>query len=231
MTKVKPSWLATVVVAVVLGGCSGESEPAADEAITTGEPAPNIVQPGAPGEPARTLTPEELAELKPPTYTESDVRFMQGMIHHHAQALWMTDLVPTRSTRRSIRLLARRISASQEAEIAQIREWLETRDEEVPKQPGAHVQAHGTGMTTMPGMLTEPQRQRLADASGTTFDRLFLRYMIQHHRGALTMVDRLYTSGGGLEPAADAFARSVDSDQAIEITRMEQLLARIRPGA
>ena len=231
MAKVKPSWLVALVAAVALGGCSGGDERASDEAVTTGEPAPNIVQPGAPGEPARTLTPEELAELEPETYTESDIRFMQGMIHHHAQALWMTDLVPKRSTRSSVELLARRIDASQESEIAQMREWLETRDEETPILHRAHGHAHGTGVAAMPGMLTQAQKQRLEAAAGTAFDRLFLRFMIQHHRGALTMVDRLYTSDGGLEPAADAFARHVDSDQTIEIARMEQLLAGIRAGA
>ena len=231
MIEVKRAQLVALAAAAVLGGCSGGDD-AADDVITTGEPAPNIVQPGAPGEPSRTLTPEELAEVKPPTYTEADVRFMQGMIHHHAQAIWMTDLVPTRSTRASIELLARRISASQNAEIAQMREWLETRGEETPIPHRVHGHAHGTGVAAMPGMLTKAQRDRLAAADGTAFDRLFLRLMIQHHRGALTMVDRLYTSdGGGVEPAADAFARHVDSDQTIEIARMEQLLAQLRAGS
>ena len=231
MAKVKPELLAALAAAILLAGCSSGSEPAAEGTVTSGETAPTIVQPGAPGEPAETLTPEELAELEPTTYTEADVRFMQGMIHHHAQALWMTDLVPKRSTRASIELLARRISASQEAEIAQMREWLETRGEETPMLHRPHGHAHGTGVAAMPGMLTKPQQQRLAAASGTAFDRLFLRLMIQHHNGALTMVDRLYTDDGGVESAADAFARHVDSDQAIEIARMEQLLAGIRPGA
>lgn len=224
----KVNWgLTALLAAVALAGCTGD---ASDESQQHGETAPNIVQPGAPGEPARTLTPEELAEIEPPTYTTSDVRFMQGMIHHHAQALWMTDRVPKRSTRGAIKLLARRISASQEAEIAQMREWLKARGEETPVLHRAHGHAHGTGVAAMPGMLTRPQLKQLESASGTAFDRLFLRFMIQHHRGALTMVDRLYTSDGGLEPAADAFARHVDSDQTIEIARMEQLLTQIDPA-
>ena len=111
-----------------------------------------------------------------------------------------------------------------------MREWLETRDEETPVLHRPHGHAHGTGVAAMPGMLTKPQQQQLEAASGTAFDRLFLRFMIQHHRGALTMVERLYTSNGGLEPAADAFARHVDSDQSIEIARMEQLLGDIPAG-
>ena len=216
---------ALLLVAVLLGGCSGGSD---DEVTPPGETAPNIVQPGAPGEAGRTLTPEELAELEPPGYTTADVRFMQGMIHHHAQALLMTDLVTTRSARRSIELLARRISASQDAEIAQMRAWLEDRDEESPVLHRAHGHAHGIGVAAMPGMLTQAQLDRLIAARGTAFDRLFLRGMIQHHHGALTMVERLYVSGGGQEPAADAFARHVDSDQTIEIARMEQLLDQLR---
>ena len=227
MSNVKLGRLAAVALAaVVLGGCSGDSS--GDEAAITGETAPNIVQPGAPGEPPRTLTPEELAELEPPGYTTADVRFMQGMIHHHAQALLMTDLVAARSTRRSIELLAKRIAASQDAEIAQMRTWLEDRDEETPVLHRAHGHAHGIGVAAMPGMLTQAQLQRLKAARGAAFDRLFLRGMIQHHRGALTMVERLYAGEGGQEPAADAFARHVESDQTIEIARMEQLLAQLQ---
>ena len=110
-----------------------------------------------------------------------------------------------------------------------MRKWLETRDEETPILHRVHGHAHGTGVAAMPGMLTLRQRQRLEIATGTAFDRLFLRFMIQHHRGALTMVDLLYASDGGLEPEADAFARHVDSEQTIEIARMEQLLADISP--
>ena len=102
-----------LTLALVCAGCNtGSGEPEAQ-----GETAPNIVQPGAPGEGTRTLTPEELEKLEQTEYTESDVRFMQGMIQHHAQALRMTDLVPTRSRRQRVKLLANRIDLSQQAEI------------------------------------------------------------------------------------------------------------------
>lgn len=210
------------LAALALAGCSGD---AAEETQTSGETAPNIVQPGAPGEPSRTLTPEELAEIEPPEHTAADVEFMQGMIHHHAQALRMTGLVPKRSTSRDVTLLAKRMDVSQQAEIEQMRTWLLERDEEAPALHRLHGHAHGSGQVLMPGMLTEKELRRLAAAKGAEFDRLFLEYMIRHHRGALVMVADLYESGGGQEPSADAFARHVDSDQQIEITRMEQMLA------
>lgn len=194
-----------------------------------GETAPNIVQPGAPGEGTRTLTPEELENVERTGHTEADVRFMQEMLHHHAQALRMTSLVPRRSTRRDIALLAKRIDLSQTSEIELMRKWLEARNEAAPELHPAHGHAHGTGQgRLMPGMLTEPQLKRLARARGRAFDRLFLRSMIYHHRGAVKMVEELYAGNGGSESEIDAFARHVDSDQQIEIDRMQDLLAKLR---
>ena len=217
---------ALLLVAVLLGGCRGGSD---DEATPSGETAPNIVQPGAPGQLGRTLTPEELAEVEPPGYAEVDVRFMQGMIHHHAQALRMTALVRRRTDSADVRLLARRIDASQVTEIEQMRRWLKRRGEPAPILHRAHGHAHGVGQGQMPGMLSDIQMRRLEGARGAAFDRLFLRDMIQHHQGALAMVQQLYGANGGLESEADAFARSVDADQMIEIERMQSMLdARAR---
>lgn len=211
-----------LLAALALAGCSGDTS---EESQTGGETAPNIVQPGAPGEASRTLTPEELAEIEPPDHTEEDVAFVQGMIHHHAQALRMTALVPKRSTRRDLEQLALRMDASQETEIEQMQSWLERREIDAPELHRSHGHAHGVGEGRMPGMLTEEQITRLTRAQGKTFDRLFLRFMIQHHRGALTMVHDLYASNGGVEPEVDALARHIDSDQQIEIGRMERMLA------
>ena len=97
MVGIKREAFFAVVAVVVLAGCSGSDEPE-----TVGETAPNIVQPGAPGRPSQTLSPEELEEIEQTPYTKADVAFMKGMIHHHAQALHMTALVPKRSTTRDI---------------------------------------------------------------------------------------------------------------------------------
>jgi uncharacterized protein (DUF305 family) len=210
------------VAGLALAACSGDDEQVAGQ--TTGEVAPNIVQPGAPGQPSQTLSAQDLANLPKERYTDADVTFMQGMIHHHAQALRMTALVPRRTTNGEIRLLARRIDASQVTEIDQMRNWLTRRGEPAPMLHRAHGHAHGVGQGQMPGMLNDAQLRKLEGARGAAFDRLFLRYMIQHHHGALVMVQRLYADDGGAESEADAFARSVDSDQMIEIERMQGML-------
>jgi uncharacterized protein (DUF305 family) len=182
-----------------------------------------IVQPGAPGQPGRTLSAEDLRSLSPPAHTASDTRFVQRMIPHHAQALEMTALVKGRAATAEVTLLAERIEVSQGDEIALLERWLRERGEEVPKPHTGH-EGHDT---LMPGMLNDEQLKQLEAARGVQFDRLFLELMIRHHEGALSMVRELYASGGGLEPASDRFAREVNADQTIEITRMRELLARL----
>jgi uncharacterized protein (DUF305 family) len=146
---------------------------------------------------------------------------MQGMILHHAQALDMTALLPSRSTREDMRLLAQRIEASQADEIKMMQRWLEVRGEEVPS-PHAH---HAHDAKLMPGMLTPEEMARLAEAKGAEFDRLFLELMIKHHEGALIMVKELFsTAGAGQEAEIFAFASDVDADQRMEIDRMRGML-------
>jgi uncharacterized protein (DUF305 family) len=186
--------------------------------------APDIVQPGPPGERSRVISAERAADLSRVRHTPADVRFMQGMIGHHAQALEMTALAPARAGREEVRLLARRIEASQRDEIRMMQEWLGARGEKLP-DPHAH---HAPGAPLMPGMLTGAQMQRLGAAAGTEFDRLFLEFMIAHHEGALVMVDQLFASpGAGQEPDVFAFASDVDADQRAEIDRMRAVLATI----
>jgi uncharacterized protein (DUF305 family) len=214
-------WGALAVASALLAGCFGggsKDEP--------GEPKTNYVQPGAPGEPSQTISEEAAAKLETPGHTEADVRFMRGMIHHHAQALVMTSLVPARSGSRGIPLLARRMEISQESEVELMEKWLTDRGEEPPDAED-HKHDHGGGGALMPGMVSSEKLARLADARGRGFDRRFLEYMTRHHRGALTMVAQLYADDGGVEPEIDAFTRHVEADQGIEIGRMEQLLAEL----
>ena len=212
------------VAALALAGCAGD-----DDTGKSGEPAPNIVQPGAPGEPSRTLSEDELADLELTSHSEADVRFMQTMIHHHAQALLMTELAAENDAGRDVRLLAKRIDISQASEIDLMRNWLYDRYEPAPEAHPKHGHAHGVGFDpNMPGMVSQARLKALRSARGEEFDRLFLRSMIHHHRGALTMVAELYASGGGLESSVDAFARHVEADQQIEIGRMQALLAELR---
>jgi len=185
------------------------------------ESTPPIVQPGAPGQPSREISAAEAADVAGTTYTEADVQFMQGMIHHHAQALAMTALVPERTEREDMRALALRIELSQQDEIGMMETWLQQRGAEVP----AMHEHHGADAPMMPGMLTPEQIAALAAASGATFDRLFLEGMVRHHQGALVMVDELYAiSGAGQETYISEFAAEVVADQGAEIARMNAML-------
>lgn len=171
-----------------------------------------------------------------PRYTAADVRFMQGMIGHHAQALAMTALIPDRTTRQDIRMLGQRIEVSQKDEIAMMRTWLKDRHQPLPGSDPHHDHhaAAGSSMnmpgmatsdTLMPGMLTADQLAELARASGDEFDKLFLKDMIRHHEGALVMVASLLgTTGSAQEAEVFRFASEVDSDQRAEIARMNALL-------
>jgi uncharacterized protein (DUF305 family) len=182
------------------------------------------------------ITPVRASAQKPPSYTAADVRFMQGMIGHHAQALAMTALIPTRSSRQDIRLLGQRITVSQKDEIAMMQQWLRDRHQQVPArdaQPGGQPMAGNSmnmpGMamadTLMPGMLTSEQLAELAKTTGDEFDKLFLADMIRHHEGALVMVKSLLgTTGSGQEAEVFRFASEVDTDQRAEIARMNSLL-------
>jgi len=178
-----------------------------------------VVQPGAPGSPSRVVKPDVNAA---PKFTEADVKFMQSMIGHHAQALEMVALRPGRSTSEDMRLLMLRIEVSQADEIKLMQRWLEDRGQPLP---GPHA-LHEHGATPMPGMLSPEDMQKLAAAKGAEFERLFLEYMIKHHEGALVMVKELFNSPGAAQEAeVFAFASDVEADQLIEIRRMRGMLA------
>lgn len=212
-------WTGTILVLGLASGCS-----------STAPDAVRIVQPGAPGEDSRELAPDELQGLDEYGHSARDVAFMQAMMLHHVQALQMTRMVPDRTDREDLPLLAQRIDVSQEAEIEQMRQWLETRDEQVPSLLADHDHADVDVPDDQlePGMLTRDQLRRLEGSAGVAFDRLFLEFMIFHHQGALRMVEELFAAeDGGSDIAVSAFANDVVADQTIEIGRMERMLAEI----
>lgn len=164
----------------------------------------------------------------------ADVAFMQGMIAHHGQAITMSALIPSHTTRREMQLLGERITVSQRDEIALMQRWLERHHEKVPdpSEQSHHAGMTMAGDTLMPGMLTADELARLAAAKGDEFDRLFLQGMIRHHGGALTMVARLFASqGAAQDPEVFSFASDVEADQRAEIGRMQQLLDKLSSGA
>ena len=199
-------WL--VVSSIMAAGCR------------TARPAPYIVQPGAPGQPARVVSAGAASDVSGVTFTAADVSFMQGMIGHHRQALEMTDLVAARTSSEDMKKLALRIQLSQADEIEMMQRWLEARNQPIP---GAHAHHMAGGM--MPGMLSPEEMERLAAARGADFERLFLEGMIRHHAGALTMVQQLFaTPAAGQEADVFAFASDVEADQRMEIDRMGAML-------
>src|SRR5438552_6450925 len=143
---------------------------------------PVVVQPGAPGQPTRTVPPTTRATLPP--RSPADVQFMQGMIMHHAQAVEMTALIESHTPNKDLRLLGARISHSQSEEIKFMKRWLEARGEPtslaMPEMPGMDMSKQPM---LMPGMLTPKQMDALRKANGAEFDQLFLTGMIQHHNG------------------------------------------------
>ena len=186
-----------------------------------------VVQPGAPGQPTKTLPPTTRAKLPPSSV--ADVRFMQGMILHHAQAVEMTALIASRTENKGLRLLGERISSSQADEIKFMKRWLEARGEPIspamPEMSGMDMSSHASHSMLMPGMLTNEQMAALKKAKGPEFDRLFLTGMIQHHGGALIMVKELFdTAGAGQDAELFNFASDVDSGQRAEIRVMETML-------
>jgi uncharacterized protein (DUF305 family) len=190
-------------------GCAGAPADRAADA------APRTVQPGAPGQATRMVSATELGVIQDTPYTEADVRFMQGMIPHHAQALEMAALVAERSRSRELHLLSQRVEISQRDEIALMERWLRARGE-------------ATSMMMdelMPGMLTEAEMRRLGAAREDDFDRLWLELMIKHHEGAVAMVATLFASAGaGQESQVFQFASHVEADQQMEILRMRRML-------
>ena len=196
----------------------------------TDRTAPVVVQPGAPGQPTRTLPATTRATLPP--LSPADVQFMQGMIMHHAQAVEMTALIESHTTNKDLRLLGARISHSQSDEINFMKRWLAARGEPL-SQPMADMPGMDKSMDMsqhqmlMPGMLTAKQMDALKKAKGEEFDRLFLTGMIQHHNGALIMVKDLFdTAGAGQDAELFNFTTDVDSGQRAEIRIMQTMLGK-----
>ena len=225
MTPSRMGGITALLAAVVVAACSSATRVAAQ--TTT-------VQTGidAPGE-AAAIAKARVDSARYP-YTAADIHFMTGMIGHHAQAIVMADWAPTHGASASVRTLAARIANAQQDEIKTMQQWLSDRQLPVPDgHSGMAMMMNGSKMTMnraehetlMPGMLTEAQMKRLDAARGPEFDRLFLTYMIQHHRGALTMVKQLFDSyGAAQDQLVFKFASDVNVDQTTEIARMQRML-------
>jgi uncharacterized protein (DUF305 family) len=167
-------------------------------------------------------------------YTAADIAFMSGMIAHHAQAVKMAGWAASHGASKSLQIFCGRIALGQTAEIGLMQAWLKDRNQPVPEADPRGMKMMMNGMEhhmMMPGMLTDAQMAQLDSARGVTFDRLFMTYMIQHHRGAIAMVDSLFnTAGAGQDEIVFKFANDVQVDQSTEIDRMEQMLEALPPA-
>jgi uncharacterized protein (DUF305 family) len=214
--------LGSLVAALVTADCGGSAP--------VGVPPASGPAPSAQGNSA-AIARARADSLRYP-YTEADIRFMSGMIGHHAQAIQMAGWAPSHEAGPSVRILASRIINAQEDEIATMQRWLSDRRQPVPEvtPKGLKMMMDGAEhVMLMPGMLTEAQLAQLDQARGAEFDRLFLTFMIQHHKGAVTMVSTLFdTYGAGQDETVFKFASDVNVDQSTEIDRMEKMLAALR---
>jgi uncharacterized protein (DUF305 family) len=166
-------------------------------------------------------------------HSEADVRFMSGMIPHHAQAVLIAGWAPTHGASPALRVLCERIVVAQRDEIEMMRLWLRDRNEMVPDANATHLRMTMDGVEhdmLMPGMLNAEELAQLDAARGTEFDRLFLTFMIRHHEGAVAMVDELFASyGAAQDEIVFRLASDIYADQTTEIDRMEKMLAAL-PG-
>ena len=185
---------------------------------------PTIIQPGAPGEASKTLDPQAASNIADTSYIKADVKFLQGMIIHHQQAILMSSMADKRTNNETIVDLAKRIDASQEDEINFMESWLYDRGENKKDIP--HHNMHmDMGMA---GMATPKQLEDLKNTKATDFDRLFLQLMIAHHDGALKMVEELREfSGSAYDPILSEFVSDLVNDQGVEIERMNTIAVNL----
>jgi uncharacterized protein (DUF305 family) len=225
MPRSPVGWIAPAVVATcALAACAGTHRGAMR---TAPEPAPGHQS-------ELSAAARVRADSVRHPYTEADVDFMSHMIGHHAQALVMAGWAPTHGASASVRTLAERIINAQQDEITSMQRWLRDRGKPVPEggATGMNMKMNGAEHEMlMPGMLTEAQMRQLDQAKGPEFDRLFLTFMIQHHRGAVSMVKDLFgTNGAAQDETVFKFANDVNVDQSTEIARMERMLTALPPG-
>lgn len=237
-------YLQMVAAGVIASSAACASHQVAPAATPAPDPHADHQMPAAQlsGTPAPAATPSPLLPGDPPPrpelvrqpYSTADVKFMQGMIPHHAQALIMAGWAKTNGASPQLQLMCERMFVSQRDEILFMRTWLRDRGQVVPPPDAKHMTMEHDGMThdmLMPGMLTDEELATLGRARGRDFDRLFLIGMIKHHLGAIGMVEELFAShGAAQDDQVYLYASDVYADQQAEIDRMEQMLAALGGG-
>ncbi|MFG2888592.1 DUF305 domain-containing protein [Streptomyces sp. NPDC048248] len=198
-----------LAASLALSGCSSDDTP---EASDTG--GPRVVAPGEPGEPAKTLTADEAKQARRDDSPNSaDFAYVQMMIVHHRQALVMTGLAGRHADDKQVSRVAERIAAAQRPEIGAMDGWL--------SRYGGPREQQGHQHAEMPGMATASELGRLRKARGTQFDELFLKLMIAHHNGAVTMATDALSEGNNV--LVEEMANDVIAQQSAEIARMQKM--------
>jgi uncharacterized protein (DUF305 family) len=229
---------AALVVALSLPACAATSGASAQNRDTGPDiviPANGPVVPTPVGPASQAAIAQARTDSMRRPYTAADIEFMSGMIAHHSQAVLMASWAKSHKASLGLQIFAGRIAMAQMAEIGLMQNWLRDRNQPVPPADprGMMMKMEGMDMShpmLMPGMLTEEQMKQLDAARGVEFDRLFLTYMMQHHNGAIQMVNKLFnTDGAAQDEFTFKFANDVQADQTTEIDRMQQMLDALPP--
>lgn len=223
-----PGKAVVAVFALVTGtaGCAARAKTVAVQTL----PAPAAVSTSGVSDTSEAGKAIAVSSRYP--YSQADVHFMSGMIAHHGQALVMAKMAPSHGASDRIRTLCERIINAQQDEIASMQQWLRDRNQTVPSPDQHDPMMNMSGMDhemLMPGMLTASQLKQLDDSRGPEFDRLFLTFMIQHHRGAVSMVETLFgAQGAAQDETIFKLASDINVDQTTEIDRMQGMLAALQ---
>ncbi|MEV7194140.1 DUF305 domain-containing protein [Streptomyces sp. NPDC093510] len=201
---------------LVLAGCDSDAGgEGGSDAARKASPEPSVIAPGRPGETAATMSAKDAAKQRTDddSPNTADFTYTQMMIVHHGQALKMTELAPKRAESSRVKRLADRISAAQRPEIGAMKGWLKSHGG--PREHAGHDHA------TMPGMADDEQMAQLRAAKGRAFDELFLKLMITHHSGAVTMATDVLSDGNNIQ--VEEMANDVVAQQSSEISRMRDM--------
>lgn len=230
MSKSYNRGVGAILIAIAVSACATAAATQSTATATAPVVDKQVISPQSE---AAAIAQARADSLRHP-YTAADVRFMSGMIHHHSQAIVMARWAPSHGASPAVQRLADRIINAQQDEIHTMQTWLRDRRQPVPDATATGMKMSMGGMEhemLMPGMLTDAQMKELDAAQGPDFDRLFLTYMIQHHKGAVSMVKELFdTYGAGQDETVFKFASDVNVDQTTEIARMERLLVSLTLG-
>ncbi|MBC9717545.1 DUF305 domain-containing protein [Streptomyces sp. TRM66268-LWL] len=211
------NWTFTVAAGVLaatltLGACDAEGD---SDSKSGAKDRPSVIAPGKPGEKAEEISPEEAKKRgEDDTPNSADFEYARMMIEHHRQAITMSELAPKRAKSDKVKRLAERIHAAQGPEIKAMEAWVERNGG--PRESAGHDGHH------MPGMATEAQLETLRASKGSGFDELFLKLMITHHTGAITMAQDVLSGGNNVQ--IEEMANDVGAQQTSEIERMRELL-------